>query len=123
MKAKAAEYAAQLEGLAEEDPARAELTAQNTRYTNMADFFSKATEDVSAKYATTGGYPFWDGNYTIFGQVYEGLDIVDKISSVKLTTCNTGEVSLPVEDIIIESVKITEYAPPAPESSSSKKKK
>ncbi len=123
MKAKAAEYAKRIEGLTEEDPAREVLTIQNTYYTNMADFFSKASEDVAAKYATVGGYPFWDGNYTIFGQVYEGLDIVDKISSVKLTTCNTGEVSLPVEDITIESVKITEYAPPAPEQSSSSKKK
>lgn len=123
MKSKAEEYTAQAAELQEGDPKRAELEARANSYNNMAGMFEKATEDVAAKYATVGGYPFWDGVYTIFGQVYEGLDIVDKISSVKLTTCNTGEVSLPVEDIIIESVKITEYTPPAPEQSSSSKKK
>lgn len=123
MKAKADEYTKKAEALAEEDPDRETLNAYATYYTNMATMFEKATEDVSAKYATTGGYPFWDGNYTIFGQVYEGLDIVDKISSVDLTTCNTGEISAPVEDIVISSVKISEYVPPEPESSSSSKKK
>ena len=123
MKEKAAEYTAKLETMSEEDPDRASVTAMEKYYNNMAEMFEKATEDVTAKYATTGGYPFWDGNYTIFGQVYEGLDVVDKISSVKLTTSNTGEVSRPVEDIIITSVRISEYVPPEPESSSSSKKK
>lgn len=123
MKAKADEYTKNAEALAEEDPDREILSAYAAYYNNMAAMFEKATEDVSAKYATTGGYPFWDGNYTIFGQVYEGLDVVDKISAVGLTTCNTGEISAPVEDIVISSVRISEYAPPEPESSSSSKKK
>ena len=123
MREKAAEYTAKLEKMSEEDPDRASVTAMESYYNNMAEMFEKATEDVTAKYATTGGYPFWDGNYTIFGQVYEGFDVVDKISAVKLTTSNTGEVSSPVEDIIITSVRISEYVPPEPESSSSSKKK
>ncbi len=123
MREKAAEYTAKLETMSEEDPGRENVTAMEKYYNNMAEMFEKATEDVTAKYATTGGYPFWDGNYTIFGQVYEGLDVVDKISAVKLTTSNTGEVSSPVEDIIISSVRISEYVPPEPESSSSSKKK
>lgn len=122
MREKAAEYTAQLETMSEEDPERENVAAMESYYNNMAQMFEKATEDVTAKYATTGGYPFWDGNYTIFGQVYEGLDVVDKISEVKLTTSSTGEVSVPVEDIIITSVIISEYAPPEAESSSSKKK-
>ena len=123
MREKAAEYTAKLETMSEGDPDRANVTAMERYYNNMADMFEKATEDVSAKYATTGGYPFWDGNYTIFGQVYEGLDVVDKISAVKLTTSNTGEVSSPVDDIIITSVRISEYVPPEPEPESSSKKK
>lgn len=123
MREKAAEYTAKLETMSEEDPDRDSVTALEKYYTNMAEMFEKATEDVSAKYATMGGYPFWDGNYTIFGQVYEGLDVVDKISAVKLTTSNTGEVSSPVDDIIITSVRISEYVPPEPEPESSSKKK
>ena len=30
-----------------------------------------------------GGTPFLDMNYTVFGQVVEGLDIIDSIASVK----------------------------------------
>ena len=33
-------------------------------------------------YQTTGGSPHLDGDYTVFGEVIEGLDIVDKIATV-----------------------------------------
>ncbi len=33
-------------------------------------------------YSTIGGTPHLDGNYTVFGKIYEGLDIIDKIASV-----------------------------------------
>jgi len=32
-------------------------------------------------YKTIGGYPPLDGDYTVFGEVYEGLDVVDKIAA------------------------------------------
>ena len=41
--------------------------------------------------------------YTIFGKVTEGLDVVDKIASVE-----TAEGDRPVEDVVIESVEIKE---------------
>ena len=34
-------------------------------------------------YATLGGTPHLDMNYTIFGEVVEGLDVIDKIAAVK----------------------------------------
>ena len=123
MKATAAEYEEKAKTLDEKDPNVEILNAYATYYYNMAAMFEKSTEDVSAKYASAGGYPFWDGNYTVFGQVFEGLDVLDKISAAEVTTSNTGEISSPVDDIIIASVKISEYVPPEPESSSSSKKK
>ena len=41
--------------------------------------------------------------YTIFGKVSEGLDIVDSIANVQ-----TGDNDKPVDDVVIKSVKITE---------------
>lgn len=45
-------------------------------------------------YMTIGGYPSLDGGYTVFGEVIEGLDVVDKIAAVK-----TAKGDRPLEDI------------------------
>ena len=42
--------------------------------------------------------------YTVFGKVVEGMDVVDKISAVKTTTVS-GNQNVPVEPVIIESIK------------------
>ena len=52
-------------------------------------------------YKTVGGTPHLDGDYTVFGEVTEGLDIVDKIAAVK-----TGYMDVPVEAVTIISVTI-----------------
>ena len=52
-------------------------------------------------YLTQGGTPHLDGDYTVFGEVTEGLDIVDKIAAVK-----TGPMDVPVEPVTIISMEI-----------------
>ncbi len=52
-------------------------------------------------YTTVGGTPHLDGNYTVFGEVIEGLDIVDKIAASE-----TGEYDRPTEDVIIKKAVI-----------------
>lgn len=47
---------------------------------------------------------YLDGGYTVFGWVYEGMDVVDAIANV-----STDVYDKPVEDIIIEYIEITEY--------------
>jgi cyclophilin family peptidyl-prolyl cis-trans isomerase len=42
--------------------------------------------------------------YTTFGQVIEGLDIVDKIAAVSTNSSNK-----PIEDVIISNIEITTY--------------
>ncbi len=43
----------------------------------------KYTDEQRQIYKTLGGTPFLDMDYTVFGEVIEGLDIIDKIASVK----------------------------------------
>ncbi len=50
-------------------------------------------------YTEVGGYPGLNFGYTVFGQVYEGLETVDAISQVA-----TGENDKPVEDVVIEDI-------------------
>ena len=57
----------------------------------------KYTDEQRETYTTIGGTPFLDQNYTVFGEVVEGLDVVDKIQAVK-----TQPGDRPVEDIKME---------------------
>lgn len=52
-------------------------------------------------YKTVGGTPHLDGDYTVFGEVIEGIEIVDKIARVK-----TGYMDVPVEPVIINTITI-----------------
>lgn len=85
---------------------------QSKYYTNMGAAVSKATDEVKEKYMTEGGTPSLDGNYTVFGQVFEGFEIIDAIATVDKELGSDNAQSKPVEDIIISSVVITEYVTP-----------
>jgi peptidyl-prolyl cis-trans isomerase B (cyclophilin B) len=47
-------------------------------------------------YETNGGTPFLDMNYTVFGEVIEGFEVIDKIAAVK-----KARGDRPVEDIVM----------------------
>lgn len=52
------------------------------------------TEEQIEAYKTVGGTPHLDGEYTVFGEVVEGLDVIDAIAKVK-----TGYMDVPVEPV------------------------
>ena len=56
--------------------------------------------DIIEAYKELGGTPWLDFRHTVFGQVFEGLKIVDKIAAVET------ESDKPCEDVIITSVDI-----------------
>lgn len=60
------------------------------------------TEEQIKIYTTEGGTPFLDNGYTVFGEIVDGMDIIEKIGGV--TTI--GE--RPMEDVKIIGVKILE---------------
>jgi cyclophilin family peptidyl-prolyl cis-trans isomerase len=61
----------------------------------------KIPEEQRNVYKTIGGVPRLDGTYTVFGEVTEGLDIVDKIAEIQ-----TDSNDKPVQDIKIIKMKI-----------------
>lgn len=52
------------------------------------------TDEQKKVYSEVGGTPFLDNNYTVFGEVIEGLEVIDKIAAV-----STQRGDRPVEDV------------------------
>ncbi len=59
------------------------------------------TEEQVSDYTTIGGTPHLDGQYTVFGEVLEGMETVEKIQKAE-----TDGRDRPVEDIRIISIKV-----------------
>jgi peptidyl-prolyl cis-trans isomerase B (cyclophilin B) len=63
----------------------------------QAGFGKKAIET----YMERGGTPHLDNRHTVFGQVIEGMEVVDKIAAVE-----TGANDKPAKDVVIEKMEI-----------------
>lgn len=64
------------------------------------------TDEQRTAYTTLGGAPWLDRQYTVFGEVVEGMDVIDKIAVVE-----TQYGDRPKEPIIVESVKVKAKVP------------
>ena len=73
---------------------------QNTENQSESLSASQYPQPVIEAYKD-GGYPSLDGNYTVFGQVTDGMDVVDKIAQTA-----TDSQDKPETDVTITSVKI-----------------
>ncbi len=72
-----------------------DLKEEISAYTDL-DLDKESTPEQIAVYTTVGGYPPLDFEYTVFGQVVEGIEVVDKIAAVQ-----TGVADKPIEDIFM----------------------
>lgn len=59
-------------------------------------------------YATTGGAPHLDGEYTVFGRVVEGLEIIDQIAAVATDERDRPTIEVRVT-VRVESIPESEY--------------
>lgn len=77
------------------------IHSMSQNYTNFPAYsISAAQREV---YKTIGGTPHLDQNYTVYGEVIEGLEVIDAISAVE-----TAAFDRPVEDVRILSVRVVE---------------
>ncbi len=79
------------------------------KHTDGAVAMARTNDPNSATsqfYICDGPQDFLNGNYAVFGQVTEGMDIVKSIASVKTATKFGYYSDWPVEDVLIESVRV-----------------
>lgn len=65
---------------------------------------SSLTEEQKTMFEKNGGTPHLIGGYTVFGQVIEGMDIVDTIAET-----STDANDKPLQDVVITTIEISEY--------------
>jgi peptidyl-prolyl cis-trans isomerase B (cyclophilin B) len=58
---------------------------------------TEISEEQIEVYTTVGGAPHLDGSYTVFGQVVEGMETVDKIADLKVDSLNN-----PIEAVYMQ---------------------
>lgn len=82
------------------------VQGQVTTYESLENQASRSgvnyTNDQIEAYTSVGGTPHLDGAYTVFGEVIEGFEVIDKIATVK-----TDKASKPLENVSM-SIKIIE---------------
>lgn len=68
---------------------------------------NSASEELGQAFIKQGGIPNLSQQMTIIGQTYEGLDVVEQLSS--LESENNGYYKIPKDEVMINSVVISEY--------------
>ena len=69
------------------------MARSNSPDSNGSQFYFNASENGA-----------FDGNYTVFGQIYEGMDVLESISKV-----DTDSSDKPIEDVIVKNIEIVAY--------------
>ncbi len=74
----------------------------------LTQMMRKTTFDKKAikNYGEIGGTPWLFESHTVFGQIYEGYDVLDAVAGVELIDKDNG---VPAEQVIIESIRIFDY--------------
>ncbi|WP_420579643.1 peptidylprolyl isomerase [Reichenbachiella sp.] len=95
---------------------KAEEAEDWTRHTQLNNSIKELMEDYQSfekyvipepqreVYKTVGGTPHLDQNYTVFGEVVKGLEVVDAIAAVQ-----TAAMDRPVMDVRLLSVRVVEH--------------
>ena len=93
------------------------LDYTQTKLDSITNGAVQLTPEMREVYKTIGGTPHLDGQYTVFGEVTEGLDLVEKMQLVE-----TDKNDRPLEDIRILKATVTKDIPEVPKPKATIKK-
>ena len=96
----------------------AELDKMQQRLDTLYGYRVKLTPEMREPYKAVGGIPHLDGGYTVFGNIVEGLDVLEKIQQVA-----TDKNDRPLEDVrILKATVVGEQKKPTAKSQSTQRK-
>lgn len=75
---------------------------QNKNATPDTYGYQEYSDEQKKMFDEYGGYPFLADDYTIFGQLYDGWDVLDAIAETE-----TDGQDRPVEDVVIKKITVT----------------
>ena len=93
------------------------LDYTQTKLDSITNGAVQLTPEMREVYKTIGGTPHLDGQYTVFGEVTEGLDLIEKMQLVE-----TDKNDRPLDDIRILKATVTKDIPEAPKPKATIKK-
>jgi cyclophilin family peptidyl-prolyl cis-trans isomerase len=83
------------------DPDSAQVRASRRASAYLRENPYRMNEEDRQTYKTVGGSPHLDGEYTVFGEVVRGMDVVDKIAELE-----TDDADRPKTDVKIKKIKV-----------------
>lgn len=95
------EYLTSVDEAVAENPDIAIQNENNMTFDRYSDIFN---EKVADHYREVGGNIHLDYRHTVFGQVFEGMDVVDAIAAVEVNNSDK-----PLQDVIIEKIYFENY--------------
>ena len=104
------------EQLADENISSRLLEEDKKKYTDYLAKLKAIPDEVKEKYKRVGGIYDLDGENTVFGQVIDGWDVLEAITSIEVVTGNKiddakNTPSKPIDSIIIDSIEIVRIEP------------
>lgn len=70
---------------------------------------SDSNTTIAEKFIEIGGVPALSQKITVFGQAYEGFEVIDKLTSLETRTTDDG-LKIPVDDVMINTIIIGSYS-------------
>jgi cyclophilin family peptidyl-prolyl cis-trans isomerase len=105
-----------VQGMVRDDAALAMFEERIQRATGNTDF--RFAPEVRTVYQTEGGVPHLDQQYTVFGQLVDGFDVLDRIAAVDTPRTLQGEdapeeqIDRPIQNIPMTVRPLPRYRPP-----------